>query len=168
MIYYRRYVADYQGKTARLSLLEHGAYCVMLDYYYADELPLPTDREEIYTMVRAMKPTDRAAVDKVLERHFEMQNDGWHNKRADEEIAVSKKARTNGKGGGRPPKTKSGTGNGTDDDSDDETEGVTGMETGTITDKQTGEVTGLVHPLNLSTIQPSSLSATQPPRPAKP
>lgn len=125
MNYYRRYVGDYLRDTSRLSVLEHGAYNLMLDYYYADERPLPLDKAELYTMVRAMTPADRKAVDRVLERYFVEAGDGYHNNRADHEIEVSRKARDNGKGGGRPPKGETGTG------------------TGTITDEETGEITGL-------------------------
>lgn len=63
-------------------------------------------------MVRAMKPADRAAVDKVLGLFFVRQDDGYHNKRADEEIGIAqpaiRAARENGKGGGRPRKNPVG------------------------------------------------------------
>src|SRR5688572_21744205 len=102
MNYYRRYVGDYLRDTARLSMLEHGAYNLLLDYYYADERPLPLDRQELYLMVRAMRPEDRKAVDKVLSLFFTEHADGYHQKRVDHEIAVSRTARGNGGNGGRP------------------------------------------------------------------
>lgn len=86
MNYYRRYVGDYLRDTSRLTLLEHGAYTLMLDYYYSDERPLPSSREEIYLLVRAMTPADRKAVDKVLSIYFTELADGWHQSRVDEEI----------------------------------------------------------------------------------
>ena len=133
MNYYRRYVGDYLKKTARLSMVEHGAYNLLLDYYYSDEKPLPLNRDELYTMVRAMTPIDRKATDKVLDRYFEARDDGYHNSRADHEIEVSKKARDNGNKGGRP-----------------RTEPVTGCGTETITEPVTGTITGdgggSVHP----------------------
>lgn len=107
MNYYRRYVGDYLKDTSRLSVTEHGAYGLLLDYYYSEERPLPKDREEIYTMIRAMRPADRAAVDKILERYFELREDGYHNGRADEELAkaapIIEAARKNGRKGGRRP-----------------------------------------------------------------
>lgn len=103
MNYYRRYVGDYLRDTSRLSVLEHGAYNLLLDYYYADEKPLPLERDEIYTMVRAMSGADRKAVDKIIRLYFTEEPDGYHQKRVDHEILVSQKARTNGKSGGRPP-----------------------------------------------------------------
>lgn len=87
MNYYRRYVGDYLRDTARLTLLEHGAYTLLMDYYYADERALPADKDEIYLMVRAMTPADRKAVDKVLSTYFTLEADGFHQSRIDEELA---------------------------------------------------------------------------------
>jgi uncharacterized protein YdaU (DUF1376 family) len=167
--YYRRYVGDYLRDTARLSLLEHGAYNLLLDYYYADEQPLPLDKDELYTMVRAMMPGDRKAVDKILGKYFDRQADGYHQKRADHEIEVSKKARTNGKNGGRP-----GGGNGTGSGTGMETGLVTGIgtetETGEATEHITGEGGGSVHPPTTnhlaSSLQPPT--TTRQPTPCAP
>lgn len=130
--YYRRYVGDYLRDTSRLSMLEHGAYTLLLDYYYADEKPLPSDEDEIYLMVRAMTPADRKAVNKVLGRYFTLESDGYHQKRADHEIEVSKKARSNGKTGGRP-RTEPETGSITGIQTGSKTETVTEHETETTT-----------------------------------
>lgn len=129
MNYFRFYVGDYLRDTARLSLLEHGAYSMLLAYYYAEEQPIPSDREEVYRMVRAILPQERRAVDKVLQLYFDQREDGWHNKRADEEIATAAQARENGSKGGRPR-----TGNGT------------GHETGSETGEVTGKGGGSGHP----------------------
>ena len=136
MNYYRRYSGDYLRDTARLSMLEHGAYSLLLDYYYSEEQPLPSDLNEIYVMVRAMTPADRKAVEKVLAKYFFLEDDGYHNKRADHEIAVSLKARNNGGKGGRPARTETGTQTGIE----------TGQETETQTTDTTGEGGGSVHP----------------------
>lgn len=121
---------------------EHGAYTLMLDYYYADEKPLPLDKDELYTMLRAMAPKDRKAVDKILGIYFVAESDGYHQKRVDHEISVSLKARDNGKEGGRPR---------------------TGLVTGKITEMKTETVTGMApgsgHPPT-SNLQPPT---TQPP-----
>lgn len=156
MIYYRRYSGDYLRDTARLTLTEHGAYTLLLDYYYSAEQPLPLEHDELYLMVRAMRPEDRKAVDKVLRTFFEKQADGYHQKRVEHEIEVSQKARSNGKGGGRPPGKKK-TGDITGSETDEETEPVTGMQT----DHVTGEGGGLVHPPTTNH-QPSSVNL-QPP-----
>lgn len=148
MNYYRRYSGDYLRDTARLSMLEHGAYSLLLDYYYSEEQPLPADLNEIYVMVRAMTPADRKAVDKVLAKYFELLDDGYHNNRADHEIEVSQKARNNGKAGGRPAGDKTGT--------------VTGSITGIETGSGTGQGGGLVHPPTTNHQPPTS--SPQPPK----
>lgn len=87
MNYYRRYVGDYLRDTSRLSMLEHGAYNLLLDYYYAEEGPIPLDLDEVYRLVRALLPEERAAVIRVLTRYFVKTADGYRNSRADEEIS---------------------------------------------------------------------------------
>lgn len=130
MNYYRRYVGDYLRDTARLSMLEHGAYTLLMDYSYADESPLPADKDEIYLIVRAMTPADRKAVDKVLAHYFTLETDGYHQARIDEEIerarAASETARDNGRLGGRPRKE---TGGQTGGQSGNDTNGETQQET---------------------------------------
>lgn len=159
MIYYRRYIGAYQKRTTRLSMRDHGAYGLMLDFYYAEEQPLPLEIEDIYDICKARTPDDRKSVQKVLKLHFEKGADGYHNARADAEIAASRQARKNGQGGGRPPR-KGKTG----DETEDETETVTGDGTGHETRQVTETVTGTGHPssFNHSAVQPSSRSAPQP------
>lgn len=148
MIYYRRYLADYLRDTPRLSLLEHGAYTLLLDYYYAEEKPLPTSLDEIFRMVRAITLEERAAVEKVLKLYFSNGADAYHHKRADHEIYVSKKARENGAKGGRPV-----------------TEQLTGLETTSITRSGTGQAPGSGHPSAFnhqpSALQPSEAGRTK-------
>lgn len=116
MNYYRRYVGDYQRKTMRLDPTDHGVYDLMLDYYYAEEQPLPLELDDIHAICKAIKPEHRKAVAKVLKLYFDQHEDGYHNKRADEEIALSQRARTNGRGHtgkGTQTATEGGTDTGT-------------------------------------------------------
>ena len=70
-----------------MSFEEQGAYCSMLDTYYASEGPLPNDKQAIYRLTGAMTRKDQAAIDKVLARGLFHENGGsLHNKRADLEI----------------------------------------------------------------------------------
>jgi len=144
MKYYRRYPGDYLRDTARLTLTEHGAYTLLLDYYYSDERALPLDHDELYLMVRAMRAEDKRAVDRVLSLFFVRTAAGYVQKRVEHEIAVSRKARDNGAKGGRRS-TVNGTDYGTDDGTGSltgfETEPITGMATGYGTEQQTGDET---------------------------
>lgn len=163
MIYFRMYVQDYLAATSRISMLEHGAYMLLLAYYYADECPLPADKEDVYRIVRAITTVERKATDKVLDLFFELRADGYHQERADHEIEVSRIARENGSGGGRP-KTGKVTGSGTGGITEQVTGSITGSITGSVTEVETGDgtqkVTGSGQPFSLSTN--NSLSTSQP------
>jgi uncharacterized protein YdaU (DUF1376 family) len=88
--FYMRYTGDYSRDTAHLTLIEHGAYCVLLDAYYASEEPLPADKARLYRMARAFDEQEQDAVDAVLERFFTKRGNSYHNKRADAEIGKIK------------------------------------------------------------------------------
>jgi uncharacterized protein YdaU (DUF1376 family) len=87
MNFYAFNIGDYAGATRHLSWDEDMAYRRMLDAYYSREAPLPLERRQIYRLVGASENRQREAVDVVLEEFFEERADGWHNNRADEEIA---------------------------------------------------------------------------------
>ncbi|WP_051228832.1 YdaU family protein [Paludibacterium yongneupense] len=111
MNFYKRFMGDYARGTAHLSLAEHGAYSLLLDYYYATEKGLPSDVVALYRICRAFSPEEQQAVVSVAEQYFLIGEDGLrHNTRADEQIRDDLSridiARENGKRGGRPKKTK--------------------------------------------------------------
>lgn len=88
MNYFELYPGDYLRDTTRLNLTEHGAYLRLLMTYYAEELPLPADLDELYVIAGAIRTADKDAVRKVADRFFPVGKDGQrHNSRADEEIA---------------------------------------------------------------------------------
>ena len=62
------------------------AYTRLLRAYYRREAPIPAG--EVYRLVRATSKAQRLAVDTVLAEFFQRQDQAWHNKRADEEIAA--------------------------------------------------------------------------------
>lgn len=62
-------------------------YTRMLRRYYLTEAPLPADMAQVARLVGARQPEEVAAVEAVLGEFFTMQDDGWHQKRADENIA---------------------------------------------------------------------------------
>jgi uncharacterized protein YdaU (DUF1376 family) len=84
--YYEHHLGDYAKDTAHLSMIEHGAYRILLDAYYTREVPLPTDRRACYKLARAQSKEERAAVDYVLEEFFIIQETGIHHARCDAEI----------------------------------------------------------------------------------
>lgn len=85
--WYAFYPGDYARSTAHLSIAEHGAYRLLLDHYYSTDAPLPPDNPALYRIARAFNRQERAAVDSVVSQFFELGADGYHNRRADREIA---------------------------------------------------------------------------------
>ena len=87
MNYYEHHLGDYIRDTAHLSLLEEGAYRRLIDWYYIQEAPLVLDLSALYKVARAFTKAERRAVECVVGQFFVRQEDGFHQKRADEEIA---------------------------------------------------------------------------------
>jgi uncharacterized protein YdaU (DUF1376 family) len=85
--WYARYYGDYARDTGHLTLAQHGAYTVLLDTYYATRRPLPDDEEAIMRICRAFTPDEQSAVRSVLGQFFSKNGNGYHNKRADAELA---------------------------------------------------------------------------------
>lgn len=68
--WYPFYIGDYQQKTSHLTLIEHGAYGLLLNHYYATHHALPGDRKIIYRICRASDRNERRAIDSVLDQFF--------------------------------------------------------------------------------------------------
>lgn len=85
--WYSFYVGDYSQKTAHLSMLEHGAYILLINHYMATKSPLPNDLKKLYRICRANSPTERATVIRILEEFFTKSCDHAHHDRCDRELA---------------------------------------------------------------------------------
>jgi len=88
--YYEHHLGDYTQATAHLTMLEDAAYSRMLRWYYANEKPLPLDVKMIERLVRAQTKAEKEAIKTVLSEFFIEAEDGWHQDRADREIAKYK------------------------------------------------------------------------------
>jgi uncharacterized protein YdaU (DUF1376 family) len=84
MNYYPFHIGDFAAHTAHLSFEEDIAYRRMLDWYYLNERALPLDAGKVARLIRM--PKSLAAIQVVLDEFFVQSDDGWHNKRADEEL----------------------------------------------------------------------------------
>ncbi|MDD3676048.1 YdaU family protein [Thauera propionica] len=113
MNYYEHHLGDYSRDTAHLTMIEHGAYRILLDRYYSTEQGIPAD--QVYRVTRARTRAEKEAVDTVLKEFFQLVDGVWINHRAEAEIAKAKvkisAAKQNGKKGGRPKKASAGTEN---------------------------------------------------------
>lgn len=105
MNYYNRYPGDYARKTQDLSLMEHGAYTLLLDHLYGTQQVLPKNPVGLFRVTRAFTKEEQDAVLSVIKRFFIEGEDGYTNQRFEEERIKAKAridaARENGKKGGR-------------------------------------------------------------------
>ena len=110
MNYYNFHIGDYRRDTTHLSMLEHGAYRQLLDMYYLNETPIPTETQVVIRRLSARSQDEVNAVEIVLKEFFIETPDGYVHKRCDADIAqYQAKAdinKVNGKLGGRPKKTQ--------------------------------------------------------------
>ena len=88
MNYYSFHVGDFSAHTSHLYPMEELAYRRMLDQYYLSESPLPADPEKVARLIGMRDQS--AMVSEILSEYFVKSDDGWTNKRADEEIAKYK------------------------------------------------------------------------------
>ncbi len=96
MHYYKRNLGDYAKKAGRLSMLEHGAYTLLIDSCY-DREQFPT-KEEAIDWTWARTPEEVAAVEFVLGKFFTLEGDKYIQKRIQEELeAYHEKAKQNAK-----------------------------------------------------------------------
>ncbi len=86
MNYVEFHLGDYMRDTAHLSMLEDAAYRRLLDSYYVRERPLPRGLQECFMLARATSKKERNAVSYVLTEFFRLDDDGYHQRRADAEI----------------------------------------------------------------------------------
>ena len=68
MDYYRRYIGDYRRDTATLTLLEHAAYTLLLDEYYAQDGVLPLPPSQLCILCRANSKIERDTVLQIAQR----------------------------------------------------------------------------------------------------
>lgn len=80
-------VGSYAKKTAHLTMIQHGAYRLLLDHYYNNGGPIVANAEQLLRVCRAFAPAEREAIDVVLAEFFELRDGRYHNRRCDEEIA---------------------------------------------------------------------------------
>jgi uncharacterized protein YdaU (DUF1376 family) len=87
MNYYEHHIGDFTQATAHLSFVEDAAYSRLIRKYYAEERPLPADIKAVQRLTGARTKEERQAIADMLHEFFHLEEDGWHNKRCDAEIA---------------------------------------------------------------------------------
>jgi uncharacterized protein YdaU (DUF1376 family) len=84
MHYFKRNIGDYHKKAGRLSMVEHGAYTLLMDACY-DREQFPT-LEQAYDWCWARSDEEKAAVRFVLEKFFVSQDGVYSQSRIQDEI----------------------------------------------------------------------------------
>lgn len=87
MNHYPHHIGDFNNATRHLTRVERSLYRDMIELYYDTEQPLNSDVNRIARRVLAHTEEEVQALRSVLEEFFTMEDDGWHNKRCDTEIA---------------------------------------------------------------------------------
>ncbi len=110
VFWYKFFINDYIRDAAHLSMIEHGAYRLLIDQAYLHGGSLPSSLQTIYRLVSAMSKKERDAVQSVLDQFFQSGPDGYHHKRVTSElntmIKLASVNRNNGAKGGRPKSKK--------------------------------------------------------------
>ena len=84
--YYRFYPGDYLRDTSGLSLMEHGAYNLLLHHYYSVEGCVKDEKPRLFRLCGAVLPEEQAAVTHIVNTYFPIINGKLTNNRADKEI----------------------------------------------------------------------------------
>jgi uncharacterized protein YdaU (DUF1376 family) len=82
-------LGDWSAACAHLSWDEDMAYTQCIRAYYLTERPLPLDPERLAQMIGANTTARRDALTRILREYFHRGEDGYRNKRCDEEISKS-------------------------------------------------------------------------------
>jgi len=80
------YFADYTAKTEHLTVVEHGAYFLLMKHYYMTRHPLPADTDRLLMICRAFADHEKAAVMNVLGEFFVLDRDHYRHPRIEEEL----------------------------------------------------------------------------------
>ncbi len=110
MNYYQHHIGDYRSDTGHLTPTEHGIYRQLLDWYYHDERPIPSETDFVMRRLSATTQKDKTAVKTVLKEFFFATEEGYNHKRCEQELEKYRSrvgnAKANGIKGGRPKGSK--------------------------------------------------------------
>jgi uncharacterized protein YdaU (DUF1376 family) len=98
MNFYQHHIGDFNNATRHLSRIERSIYRDLLELYYDSEKPLTSDFDRLARRC-IVDDNDCSAMLDVLNEFFVLMEDGYHNFRADREIAAYKRMAEGGKRG---------------------------------------------------------------------
>ena len=83
------YTGDYYRDTRHLSMLQHGAYRLLLDHCWDQKGPLPLVAEKCYRICGAVSKDEQECVRGIVDEFFTKMADGHYNRRMQMEIERS-------------------------------------------------------------------------------
>lgn len=92
MNWFKFHIGDWTTAVRFLTPEKEGFYVRLLTLYYSTERPIPADVAQACEEVGACTPEQQAIVEVLLRKFFTLQDDGWHQKRCDEEIAAARES----------------------------------------------------------------------------
>lgn len=87
MKFYPHHISDFNNATRHLSRLERSLYREMLDLYYETEAPLTVVEQALNRRLTVVQREEIEACNTVLNEFFIRTENGWVNRRCEEEIA---------------------------------------------------------------------------------
>jgi uncharacterized protein YdaU (DUF1376 family) len=87
MHYYPHNIGDHKKLTAHFSVLELGAYSLMLDRYFDTETPLLADESRLFRLLRLSSAEEQQAGRRVLQDIFTLTEAGWQHNGCEKAIA---------------------------------------------------------------------------------
>src|SRR5574343_824566 len=81
------YTGDYHRDTRHLTPEEHGIYFLLLMHCWDQKGPVPLDERRQCGLVNARSGGEIESLRRVLQEFFVRMEDGWYNKRMQQEVA---------------------------------------------------------------------------------
>jgi uncharacterized protein YdaU (DUF1376 family) len=83
------YLNDYLADTVLLSLDEHGAFILLMTFYWNSDASVPASAERLHKICRCTTDAEQHAVDHVAKTYFSVVDGYLQNDRLDKELAKS-------------------------------------------------------------------------------
>lgn len=87
-LWYPHHIERYRRKTGHLTLMEHGAYRLLMDAYWDRRGPLPADETRLRKLIGA-DAEEWAQVRDAVMAFFTLTPDGWVHEKIEENIAAA-------------------------------------------------------------------------------
>lgn len=86
MHFYQKNIGDFNNATRHLTRVERSLFSDAIELYYDTEKPLTSDFDRLCRLLLAHSTEEKAALRDVLNEFFTLTDDGYFNKRCNEEI----------------------------------------------------------------------------------